>query len=781
MYWLFDEKSQFAIRQEIESLVLSLAEVDNAPSQQDQLFPFVGRKDRRKAVEIVKNLSKESDLVCEPFSGSGILAYAISQENRTLLANEYEIYTRRMASAPWRYPDEDKLKDAFQKLCNKVENDLNELYKTTCGCGRQHVLDSLFFDRKPLDYFSIKSHERLGKSGENITYRGRYKCPNCGATEKHFDDSDLAHLKSLEKRPVSKVFDAKLIENSRINLSSDFLLYKNLFPHRSMLALDILWAGIQESKFSADIKSFLEEVFLSILPQAKFKDYRSKSQDLHCPDYQLREVNLFYRFIQQFGIRLEGLKSYSFKQPHTYDNPINCLDYREFLSNIDKNSVDLVFTDPPWADGNAYFEKAQLYHPWMNYSLAGDADRLVKEMVITDAPSRKGIHNEKRWWDDMADLFSESEKVLKSGRYLALMFRPIRASKWLAILNQLKFIARSKGFEPLLTVDLNTADPSMRIQQSACFAFVDDLVMVFVKLPKDIRRLIIGNIDVDQLVFQTAEELQETLSGSFSYKQWRDEVAKKLVEHNLHGLNLPKEEAVLLSLFKRYCDEVEAGRYLTKHLTPFSSQLFDMPAVERFFTYIPKVVYELGQAKAKFTYSEFLLKLAQFVENGSRQLIQEVTELDMEKALEPYAEKVQGTKYFTIRKLPKLSSDAKKIMALDPYEFEIFIGHLLEKQGFSQIVIAGRSGDRGVDVIALDPTGKRSVIQCKQWGTNKVGSTPVQRLDSFARTRNAERKILITTSDYTPQGKDEGKITGTELINGKELGELVAKFMPEFA
>ena len=56
-----------------------------------------------------------------------------------------------------------------------------------------------------------------------------------------------------------------------------------------------------------------------------------------------------------------------------------------------------------------------------------------------------------------------------------------------------------------------------------------------------------------------------------------------------------------------------------------------------------------------------------------------------------------------IRKLPKLSADAKKIMALNPYEFEIFVGHLLEKQGFTQIVIAGRSGDRGVDLIALDP------------------------------------------------------------------------------
>lgn len=781
MYWLFDEATQYSIRQEIDALVLSLAEIDNKPSQQDQLFPFVGRKDRRKSAEIVRCLSKEGEVVCEPFAGSGILAYAIEQEKRKLLANEFEIYTHRMASAPWRIPDEAEVKQAFEALCSEVEPKLNDLYKTICTCGNPHVLDSLFFDRKPLKYQEIKTHERLGKNGENITYRGKYKCPKCGTTEKHFDQSDLAHLQSLEVRPVSKIFDATLIENSRINLSSEFTVYRKLFPHRSMLALDILWQGIQSLKKTPASKDFLEEVFLSILPQAKFKDYRSKSQDLHCPDYQLREVNLLYRFKQQFDTRFEGLSSYTFKVLGDKNyNPLQCRDFRDFFSAIPKNSVSLVFTDPPWADGNPYFEKAQLYHPWLGYSLAKDKERLEKEMVITDAPSRKAEHNVVRWWKDITDLFSKSEKVLLDRKYLALMFRPIQASKWLSILNELKFIARSQGFEPLLTVDLNTADPSMRIQQSACFAFVDDLVMVFVKLPQDVRRLIIGNVDVDQLVFQTAEELQESLSGSITFKQWRERIAVKLDENNLHELNLQKKEATLLRLFKRYCDEVEPGKFLTKHLTPFSGQLFDIPAVERFFTYVPKVVYELGQAKTRFTYSEFILKLAQFVENGSRRLIQEVSELDMEKALEPYAEKIPKTKFFEIRKLPKLSADAKKIMSLNPYEFEIFVGHLLERQGFTQIVIAGRSGDRGVDLIALDPKGNRSVVQCKQWGTNKVGSTPVQRLDSFARTRNATRKILITTSDYTPQGKDEAKITNTELINGRELAELVAKYMPDF-
>ena len=101
-------------------------------------------------------------------------------------------------------------------------------------------------------------------------------------------------------------------------------------------------------------------------------------------------------------------------------------------------------------------------------------------------------------------------------------------------------------------------------------------------------------------------------------------------------------------------------------------------------------------------------------------------------------------------------------------------------QGFTQVVLAGRSGDRGVDVMAIDPAGKRTIVQCKQWLTNNVGSTPIQRLDSFARTRNAQRKILVTTSDFTPQGVDEANLTKTEMINNQDLKKLIAQHMPEF-
>jgi restriction endonuclease Mrr len=152
----------------------------------------------------------------------------------------------------------------------------------------------------------------------------------------------------------------------------------------------------------------------------------------------------------------------------------------------------------------------------------------------------------------------------------------------------------------------------------------------------------------------------------------------------------------------------------------------------------------------------------------------------MTRLLQTYAEQISDTKYFKIRSLPSLPIDLKNVMELDPYQFEAFVARLFEAQGFTQVVLAGRAGDRGVDLVGKDPSGKMTIIQCKQWGSTKVGTTPIQRLDSFARTRKAERKILVTTSDFTRQGLDEAQITGTEMVNGKALSKLIATHLPSF-
>ena len=781
MYWLLDKEKQSEIREKITDLTVSLATISGNP-QEDQTFPYVGRKDRRKAVKVVEFLSPSLGVVVEPFAGSGSLVYAVAETDRTLLANEWEPYAWRMSNAPWRLPENDEFEQITQVLKQEMDPISRWLYKTICVCGYEHVLDSIFFDRVPPRYNNISQHERLGPSGENITYRGRYACPTCTRTEKFFDDSDESNLEALAQNPADPIFNTLLIENSRINLTGEFIIYGNLFSHRSKIALIKLWESINTLNCSEAMRMFLQDAFLSILPQAKYKDYRSKSQDLHCPEIQLREVNIFYRFFDQLNRRYNRLSQYSFSRRLSSESdvglPIKCMDFRDFMLTVDSESVDLILTDPPWLDGNAFFEKAQLYHPWLNYSLRNDTERLTREFVITDAPSRRAEHNTERWWQDMSEFFLNSRRILKTNSYLALFFRPIPATNWLTNINRLKLIARQNGFEPLLSIDVGSSDPSMRIQQSSAYVFSRDIIFIFLKLEPSLTRNYEGDHDIDQLVFQKGEALQESLYGPFSYHIWRTEIAQQFNELNISHLNEPGKEEFLLSLFRRYCDEVRPGQFLPRLDSPFSGQLFDTPAIERIFTYVPHIINKLTTTNNVFSYDEFLLSLSIFVENGTRSLISQIEELDIRGIISPYAEPIQGRRYFQRRQLPTLSLPIQNIMELDPYEFESFIAELLSAQGFTNVALIGRAGDRGVDLTADDPHQNRTVVQCKRYIGHNVSAIPIQRLHSFAVTRNAERKILITTSDFSPQAREEARHTQTELINGEQLELIVAQYMP---
>jgi len=784
MYWLLTDERQEIVRHDIKTLTKNLSVITGNP-QIDQLFPYVGRKDRRKARVVVDTLTVEENLIIDPFSGSGSLVYAAANARRRFSGNEWEPYAQRISNAPWRLPIKDILNQDLNRLQSEVEPYFNYLYKTTCPCGHDHVLDSFFFDRQPYRIYSdnIAQHERLGQNGENITYRVQYKCPECGRTEKHFDEDDEAHLNLLEMEQTDEIFDNHLIVNSRINLTEEFSKYGSLFPQRSKIGLSKLWKSIQEVVQNDISRFFLEDAFLSIIPQAKFKDYRSKSQDLHCPNEKLREVNIYYRFLKQVEKRYKGLSNYDFsiycKDLSNFREHISCKDFRSYLDGFNDESVDLIFTDPPWTDGNPFFEKAQLYHPWLDFSLIEDKERLEKEFVVTDAPSRKDFHNEKKWWDDTDEFFAKSFKVLYPHKYLILFFRPIPAKNWLTNLNKLKYKARKNGFEPLLSIDVDSSDPSMRIQQSSSYVFSKDVMMVFLKLNDNERRFFFNGHDIDELAFRIAEETQEKIKGPFQYQAWRNNLSEEFRNKDLYKLDLAEYEERIWNLFCRYTDEVSNKEYLPKANTPFSGQLFDTPAIERLYTYIPFVIKDLTKEKETFSYDEFLLTLATFVENGTKMLIGQIEKLDIKKLIEIYADPIEGNR-FLVKPAPELPEGIENILELDPYEFENFTANLFLKMGYTSVSVAGRTGDKGVDIIAENPDGKSAIIQCKRYIGNNVSATPIQRLHSFAISRGVDERIIVTTSDYTSQAIEEAKITGTRMINGQELEKLIAEFLPDY-
>ncbi len=91
--------------------------------------------------------------------------------------------------------------------------------------------------------------------------------------------------------------------------------------------------------------------------------------------------------------------------------------------------------------------------------------------------------------------------------------------------------------------------------------------------------------------------------------------------------------------------------------------------------------------------------------------------------------------------------------AMSGPEFEQWVARLLTRSGFSGAAVCGGSGDRGADVIAQAPDGRRVVVQCKRHSpSNRVGSPAIQRFAGTCRAIHRGEICMIVTNGYFAAG-----------------------------
>jgi len=117
--------------------------------------------------------------------------------------------------------------------------------------------------------------------------------------------------------------------------------------------------------------------------------------------------------------------------------------------------------------------------------------------------------------------------------------------------------------------------------------------------------------------------------------------------------------------------------------------------------------------------------------------------------------------------------------------FEDFIADLFNSMGYVSKATK-KSGDFGIDVIAKRKNDDKEMpdviaIQVKHYAKNhNVGNVEVQKLLGAMQLKgvNANKGVLITSSDFTIQAKEQADGTNVELWNGQFLDRMVKKYMP---
>ncbi len=188
-------------------------------------------------------------------------------------------------------------------------------------------------------------------------------------------------------------------------------------------------------------------------------------------------------------------------------------------------------------------------------------------------------------------------------------------------------------------------------------------------------------------------------------------------------------------------------------------------------------------------YHDFLSELRIFSENYPKYFDNGISmpELFLEYIWEPYFQKYylwaerisKKYKNFLEKKNDKIQLMVTSNYAfISPYESEELVAELFKKMGYD-VTLTPKSGDYGVDVIARSG-GDVIAIQTKKYTKgNNVGNRDVQRLlgAMHLSTIKANKGILITTSDFTVQAKEQAKEAPIELWHGEYFNSILLKYL----
>lgn len=120
---------------------------------------------------------------------------------------------------------------------------------------------------------------------------------------------------------------------------------------------------------------------------------------------------------------------------------------------------------------------------------------------------------------------------------------------------------------------------------------------------------------------------------------------------------------------------------------------------------------------------------------------------------------------------------------LDHTAFEFAVRDLMLRDGCRDAVRTGGRGDRGADVIATDPAGRRWVIQCKHRrhgpAGSAVGTPDLQRLNGTARPiHQADVVVMLTNGRFTRDAGPFSEDTRIHLVDRQMLARWAAGSWP---
>lgn len=498
----------------------------------------------------IEEYTNEGDLVVDMFAGSGMTGVAAKMTNRNAVVSDISILGRHIGLGYLSGVDGNELYELAHSLVADSKSICGDNYQTIRVEDGSPIefgktIWSFVYEcehcQHELVYYSLLKSNAWKSTG--------LTCPSCNAD---FQKKGAKYLKDVPvivsvdgvagkqvEQPIQQVDLEKiqLAETSNIferfpnySIPKDREMYKRsalekwnltetkkFFSHRNAIVLLDLWERINSVE-DENLRQKLRFTFTAILPRASRRYQWSIKAPLNAAiqNYYIAPVYYEWNVYDLFLRKINAIAKADGVINDAVPNLTTSQDYvtasADNLAHLQDNSVDFIFTDPPFGS-NIFYADMNLFHEaW----IGGMTDNSREAVMKTTGKNKE--QSKEDYQEILTGAFKEAWRSLKEGSYLSVVFGNSQGSIWSVVQQSIYNAGFVSKPEKILILDKGQRSVKGLNSGTEKVATLDLIVVIKKDSNADIKPITLSD-DYKEVVKKTIDniELSSSLTASHVY------------------------------------------------------------------------------------------------------------------------------------------------------------------------------------------------------------------------------------------------------------------------
>ncbi|MGO8900254.1 MAG: DNA methyltransferase [Isosphaeraceae bacterium] len=432
--------------------------------------------------QYVRHYTRPGDIVLDPFCGSGGTALAALLEGRKAIASDRSPAATFITKNHCTPVDPDALREAFEQVKREVQPEIDWLYETRCDrCGGKAttgytVYSQVFQCPRCLKKIALhdcgddkaetaagkvkavrvcpscqaKGHtevirsqdEKFGYVPVKVVYRCENGCKPAREVREHDDAAkkgeffkryDLGRVREIEAREIPHWYPRHKMMNveddskpwgAEWREGRNFRTVAELFTKRNLWALAAIRAAISRVENDAVRDALMFGLTGITLNSSKMYKERESGRGISSGTYYVPQISREMVVTNGYDYKIETQLIPAFAELAGVDPCHACISTQSCtdLAAVPSNSIDYIFTDPPYAEKVQYGELNFVWEAWLDL----DTTWHEEEIIVNEVRGKSAAD----WEALMKKAIAECFRVLKPGRWLSLCYHDTSEGTW---------------------------------------------------------------------------------------------------------------------------------------------------------------------------------------------------------------------------------------------------------------------------------------------------------------------------------------------------------------